>query len=90
MALEHLLVPRRAHSFIINVQPSFLTIVVSVPVEHVNRIAPAASGPVVVVKHSMELIVRWLRRFLNNGAMISGPTENLSYHWGKEMKKNRT
>jgi hypothetical protein len=63
MALKHVLVPHRAHSFIINVQPCFSSTAVSVRVEHVDRIVPAVCGPTVVVKHPMKFIVHRLRRF---------------------------
>jgi hypothetical protein len=41
MALKHVLMPHRAHIFIVNVQPR-LPAAVSVRVEHVDRIVPTA------------------------------------------------
>jgi hypothetical protein len=63
MAPKHVLVPHRAHSFIVDVQPRFHTATVSILVEHVDRIVTAAWGLAVVVKHPMKLIVHGLRRF---------------------------
>jgi hypothetical protein len=67
MAAKHVLVPRSAHSFIVNMQPSFPTTAVSVRVEDVDRIVPAACGIPVVVKHPIKLVARRLRRFPGNG-----------------------
>ena len=67
MIPKHILVLHRAHGFIIDVQPSFTAIAVSVPVEHVDRIVPAACGLAVVVKHPMKFIENRLRRFPRNG-----------------------
>jgi len=64
---KHVLVFHRAHSFIIDVQPSFPTTAVFVPVEHVDRTVPAACGLTVVVKHPMQLVVHRLRGFPGNG-----------------------
>ena len=66
MLPKHLLVPHRAHSFIVNVQPSFPTTAVSVRVEHVDRIVPVACRLAAVVEHAIELVVHWLRRFPGN------------------------
>jgi hypothetical protein len=48
-------------------QPSFLTTAVSVLVEHVDSIVSAAYRLAVVVKHPIQLVVYWLRRFPSNG-----------------------
>jgi hypothetical protein len=53
MTPKHLLVPHSSHSFVVNVQPTFLIIVVFVRVEHINCIVPADCGLPVVVKHSI-------------------------------------
>jgi hypothetical protein len=68
MVPKYMLVPHRAHNFIVNVRLSFPTTVarVSVWVENVDRIVPAACGPAVAVKHATELVVRRLRRFPSN------------------------
>jgi hypothetical protein len=63
MASKHVLVPHCTDSFIINVQPSFPMITVSIRVEHVDRIVPAACGPSVMVKHPVQLVVHRLGRF---------------------------
>ena len=69
MIPKYILVLYRAHGFIIDVQPSFPTIAVrvSVPVEHVDRIVPAACGLAVVVENPMELVLRQLHGFPGNG-----------------------
>ena len=54
MAPKHIIVPHRAHSFIVNVQPTFPTTAVSVWVKHVDHIVSAACGLAVVVKNTME------------------------------------
>jgi hypothetical protein len=59
---KYVILPHRVHNFVVNVQPSFLTIGVSSRVEHVDRIVLAARGLAMVVKHPMELVVRRLRR----------------------------
>ena len=58
--------PHRVHGFIVNVQLTFLT-TVSVWVEYVDCIVPAACGLPVVVQYSVELVVHRLRRFPGNG-----------------------
>jgi hypothetical protein len=67
MPPKHFFVPHHAHSFIVNVQPSFPTIAAFIPVEDVDRIMSACCGLAVVVKHPIELVIRRLRRFFNNG-----------------------
>jgi hypothetical protein len=67
MAPKHVLVPHRAHSFIVNVQPISSTAAVSVRVEHVDRIVSAACGLAVVVKHPIKLVVHRLRIFPGSG-----------------------
>jgi hypothetical protein len=49
MAPKHVLVPHRANNFIVNVKPNFPATAVSVRVEHVDRIVPAARELAVVV-----------------------------------------
>jgi hypothetical protein len=66
MAPKQVLVLNRAHNFIIDVQPSFPTITVFVPVVHVDRILPATCGLAVVVKYPIELVPYRIRRFLGN------------------------
>jgi hypothetical protein len=65
MSPEHVLLPHPAHSFIINVQPSFTTpaTAVFVRVYDVDRIVPAARRLAMVVKHPIELVAYPLRRF---------------------------
>jgi hypothetical protein len=67
MAPKYVLFPHCAHSFIVNVQPNFLTTAVSVQVEHVDRIVPTASRLAVVVKYPIELVMHWLHRFPGKG-----------------------
>ena len=55
-----------AHIFVVNVQPSFPTTAISFRVQHVDRIVFAASGLAMVVKHPIQLVVRWLHRFPGN------------------------
>jgi hypothetical protein len=61
IASKHLVVPYRAHSFIVNVQPrfEFPTTVVTVPIrmEHVDRIVPASCRFAVVIEHPIQLVV---------------------------------
>jgi hypothetical protein len=66
MAPKHVLMPHLLHSFIINVQPTFPTVAVSVRVEHVDRIVSAVCGLAVVVKYPIQLVVSRLR-FPSNG-----------------------
>jgi hypothetical protein len=66
MASKHVLVPHCTYGFIVDVQPSFLTIAVSVLVEHVDRIVPGVCRLTVVVKYPTELVVYRLRRFPGN------------------------
>jgi hypothetical protein len=49
MVPKHILVPDGAHGFIVNVQPNFPTIVISILMKHVDRIVPAACGLSVVI-----------------------------------------
>jgi hypothetical protein len=56
MAPKHVLLPHRAHSFIVNVQPTFPTTAVPIRVEQVNRIMSAGRGLAVVVEHPIELV----------------------------------
>ena len=51
MTPKHVLVPDCAHSFIIEVQLSFPTVAVSIPVKHVDHIVPTARGLTTVVEH---------------------------------------
>jgi hypothetical protein len=67
MPPKHFLMPHHAHSFIVNVQPSFSTTTAPVRVEHVDRIVPAACGLAAMVKHPIELVVHRLHRFPGNG-----------------------
>jgi hypothetical protein len=67
MAPKHVLVLHRAHTFIANVEPSFPITALAVWVVHVDRKVTAACGLTVVVKNSIELVVRRLRRFSGNG-----------------------
>jgi hypothetical protein len=55
---KHVLVPHRAHNFIVNTQPSFPTTAISLRMKHIDRIMPAACGLAVVVEYSMELVMR--------------------------------
>jgi hypothetical protein len=49
MTPKYVLVPHSTNSFIFNVQPSLPTTTVSVWMEHVESIVPAASGFAVVI-----------------------------------------
>jgi hypothetical protein len=66
LASKYIVVTQRAHNSVVNVQPSPLSIAVSVLVEYVDRIVPAACGFAVVVKHPIELVVHLLHRFPSN------------------------
>jgi hypothetical protein len=66
MAPKHVLMPHRPHSFIVNVQPSFPSIALSVRVEHVDSIVSAVCRLAVVIKHSVQLVVRRLHGFSSN------------------------
>ena len=90
-APKYVLLPHRAHSFIVNVQPTLPTTAISVRVEHVNTIVPAACKRAVVVKYPTEPIVRWLRRIPGNGShdfWTDGTTGILSLvPWPGETKE---
>jgi hypothetical protein len=58
--------PHRAHSFIVDVQPTFPIISVSVRVEYVDRIMPISRGLAVVVKHPIQLVMHRLQGFPGN------------------------
>jgi hypothetical protein len=60
MLPENVLMPHRAHCFIIDVQPTFPFVPVSVRVQNIDRIVPAACRFAVMVEHSIELVMRWL------------------------------
>ena len=89
MGPKHVLVPHRAHSFIVNVQPSFRTTAVSVLVEHVNRIVPADDGVAMMVKYPIEPVVCWLRRFPKNGCHVfwTGRATRDSEPWPAQRNK---
>ena len=64
---KHVLVPHRAHRFIIDVQPGFaaatataLRAAISVRVQHIERIVPAACGHAMMVEHAIERVARRL------------------------------
>jgi hypothetical protein len=57
---EHVLISHRGHCFIINVQPNFPCVSVSVPVKNIDGIVPASCRFAVMIEHSMELVLRWL------------------------------
>jgi hypothetical protein len=63
MAPKHVLVPHRAHRFIIDVQasPSLLA-----PGEHVDRKVPTTCGLAVVVKYPIELVLYRIHKFPDN------------------------
>jgi hypothetical protein len=58
---EHVLMLHRARRFIIDVQPNFPRVAVTVRAKYVDRIVPAACRFSVVVKNPIELVMRWLR-----------------------------
>jgi hypothetical protein len=60
MLPEHVLVLHRAHCFIIDVQPDFPCVAVTVRAKDVHRIVPAACRFAVMVEDSIELVIRWL------------------------------
>jgi hypothetical protein len=63
MAPKYVIVPHRAHSFIVNMQPSSRTIDIFVRVEHIGCIVLAACGFAVAVKHPMKLVAHQLYKF---------------------------
>ena len=67
MLPEHVLVSHRAHGFIIDVQPNFPCVAVSILVKNIDRIVPAACRFAVMVEDSIELVTRWLCRSLSIG-----------------------
>jgi len=67
MLPEHVLMSYRAHCFIIDVQPNLPGVAVSVRVKNIDSIVPAACVFAVMVEHSKELVMRWLRRSLSIG-----------------------
>lgn len=65
---ENVLVPHRTHSLIVDVQPSFATIVAAAPraavtvrVENIERIMSATCRHAMVVEHTIERVARGLR-----------------------------
>jgi hypothetical protein len=48
------------HSFIIDVQPNFPCVTVSIRVKNIDHIVPAACRCDVIVEYSMELVMWWL------------------------------
>jgi len=93
MASKYVLVLHCDHTFIVNVEPSFLTTAASVRVEHVDGVAPAACGLAVVVKHSIQLVVHRLCRFPGNGCQDFWTNQAMknSQHWlawGKRRRKS--
>jgi hypothetical protein len=60
MLPEHILMSHQAHCFIIDVQPTFPCVAVSVRVKNVDRIVPAACRFAVMIEHSIELVMRCL------------------------------
>ena len=60
MVPKHVLMSHRAHCFIIDVQPNFPCVAVSVRVKDVDIIVPTACRFSVMVEHSIELVMRWL------------------------------
>ena len=63
---KHVLVPHRAHSFIVNVQPNFPATAISARVQHVDCIVPACCRLAMMVKHPIELVAHRLRKFPGN------------------------
>jgi hypothetical protein len=57
---EHVLVSHRAHRVIIDVQPNFSCVAVSVRLKNVNSIVTAARRFAVMVEYSIEFIMRWI------------------------------
>jgi hypothetical protein len=57
---EHALMLYRAHCFIIDVQPNFPCVAVTVRAKNVDRIMPAACRFAVMVENPIELVTRWL------------------------------
>jgi len=60
MLPEHVLMSQPGHYFIIDVQPNFPCVAVSVPVKNIDRIMPVACRFAVVIEYSIELVMRWL------------------------------
>jgi hypothetical protein len=60
MLPEHVLMSHPGHYFIIDVQPIFPCVTVSVRVKDIDRIVPAACRITVMVENSIELVTRWL------------------------------
>jgi len=61
MLPEHILVSHLGYCFIVDVQPNFPCVAVTVRAKYVDRIVPAACIFAVMVEDSIELVVRWLR-----------------------------
>ena len=58
IAPKHVLLPHCAHGFIVDVQPTLPTTTDFVLVEHIDSIVSVACGLSVVVKHTIQLVVR--------------------------------
>jgi hypothetical protein len=67
MLPEHVLMSHRAHCFIIDVQPNFPCIAVSVLMKNIDRIVPATRRLAVMVEHPTERIMRRFRGLLGSG-----------------------
>jgi len=60
MLPEHVLMSHPGHCFIIDVQPNFPCVTVTVLVKNIDRIVPAARRFAVMVEHSIKLVMGWL------------------------------
>ena len=60
IAPEHVLMSHRFHYFIIDMQPNFPCAAVSVLGKNIDCIMPATCRFAVMVKDSIELVMRWL------------------------------
>jgi hypothetical protein len=64
---EHVLMSHRAHCFIIDVQPNFPCVTVSVLMKNIDRIVPAIRRLAVMVEHPTKRVIRRFRRLSGSG-----------------------
>jgi hypothetical protein len=86
-------VSHRAHTFIINVQPTFSITPVSILVKNVDRMVSTACGIAVVIKYPIKLVVHRLGRFPGgryHDFWIDRDMSALAVAHGGMNKKNRT
>ena len=75
MPPEHVLMSHCAHYFIVNVQPNFPCVAVSVLMKNIDRIMSAISRLAVMIEHPTKRIMRRIRGLPTVGTMTSETTK---------------